>query len=182
MPGFAGHTLANSLVLIGTTAFLIHEGASTPTVLAVDTGIVISTLVLSPDMDLFTSKPMEEWGLARFFWWPYAKLVKHRDRLHTPILGTTVRWLYLLVLLLLIYLAGRLFLDWLGLHVQLSLADPRRDLSHYLQYLVFMFVGGNIADAVHFLLDMSTHGLEHGTVHSHSHRPRMRYQHGARRF
>ena len=181
MPGFTGHTLANTIVLIGTTALMQHVGLSTPTILAVDTGIAISTLVLSPDMDLFTSKPMEDWGLLRFFWWPYAKLVKHRDRLHTPILGTTVRWLYLLVLLFLIFLAGRFLLDWMGLRFALSFADPRRDLSHYLQYVAYMFIGGNIADAVHFFLDVSTHGLEHGKVHHHA-RPRVRYPQGARRF
>jgi uncharacterized metal-binding protein len=65
---------------------------SIPDIVAVDAGVVISTLILSPDMDLFTSKSMDDWGILRYFWWPYTKIVKHRDRLHTPLLGTLVRW------------------------------------------------------------------------------------------
>ena len=99
MPGFVGHTTANGIVLVGTTAFMWTQGWSIADIVAVDAGVAVSTLILSPDMDLFTSKSMEDWGILRYFWWPYAKIVKHRDRLHTPLLGTCVRWLYTLVIL-----------------------------------------------------------------------------------
>ena len=58
MPGFRGHTIANSVVIVGTSAFMYSQGWSLPDIVAVDAGILISTLVLSPDMDLFTSQPM----------------------------------------------------------------------------------------------------------------------------
>jgi uncharacterized metal-binding protein len=162
MPGFTGHTTANTLLLVGTSAFLLERGWGTLDVIAIDAGIAISTLVLSPDMDLFTSKSMEDWGILRFFWWPYAKLVKHRDRLHTPILGTTVRWAYLLILLMLGLLVLRVALEQIGLRVDIAPIDPKGTFLHYARYVAEMFIGGNLADAVHFFLDVSTHGLEHG--------------------
>jgi uncharacterized metal-binding protein len=167
MPGFTGHTTANTLLLVGTSAFLLERGWATPDVIAIDLGIAISTLVLSPDMDLFTSKSMEDWGILRFFWWPYARLVKHRDRLHTPILGTTVRWSYLLVLLMLALLVLRIALERIGLRVDIAMIDPNTTFLHYARYVAVMFVGGNLADAVHFFLDVSTHGLEHGVPRHH---------------
>ncbi len=182
MPGFAGHTLANSLVLVGTSAILADRGWPVASIIAVDVGIAISTLVLSPDMDLFTSKPMEEWGILKYFWWPYARLVKHRDRLHTPILGTTVRWMYLLILVALLVLAVRLLLRLMGADVSLTYQGDLDNLLRNLRVVIDLYIGANIADAVHFLLDMSTHGLEHGTARYHSHSPRTRYQHGARKY
>lgn len=169
MPGFTGHTTANTLLLVGTSALLLNQGWEVQDIIAIDVGIAISTLVLSPDMDLFTSKPMEDWGLLRFFWWPYARLVKHRDRLHTPILGTTVRWSYLLVLLLLALLTFRLLLERIGMRVDISFIDPNRTFLHYAKYVAEMFIGGNLADAVHFFLDVSTHGLEHGVPRHYHH-------------
>lgn len=161
MPGFAGHTFADSLVLIGTSALLADRGWPAPSIIAVDVGIAISTLVLSPDMDLFTSKPMEEWGILKYFWWPYARLVKHRDRLHTPILGTTVRWMYLLILAALIVLGVRLLLRLMGADVSLTYQGDLDNLLRNLRVVIDLYIGANIADAVHFLLDIMTHGLHH---------------------
>lgn len=176
MPGFAGHTTANTLLLVGTSAFLLQQGWTTQDIVAIDAGIAISTLVLSPDMDLFTSKSMEDWGILRFFWWPYAKLVKHRDRLHTPILGTTVRWSNLLILLILGLLFLRVVLERIGLRVDIATIDPNSTFLHYARYVAEMSIGGNLADTVHFFLDVSTHGLEHGVPrHYHVHASMQRH-------
>ncbi len=177
MPGFVVHTTANTLVLVGASALLSNIGWAPQDIIALDAGILISTLILSPDMDLFTSRPMEDWGLLRVFWWPYARLVKHRDRLHTPILGTTVRWSYLLILFLVALLALRFALEWAGVRVSLSFVDPNRTILHYARFMAEMFIGGNIADAVHFVLDFYTHGLEHGRPRHYGHS-----QQAARRY
>lgn len=140
---------------------------SLPDIIAVDAGILISTIALSPDMDLFTSRPIEEWGLMRFFWWPYARLVKHRDRLHTPILGTSVRWLYMLAVFSILIALLLILLRQVGLRISLSFTGDREDAIYYLLYVVDMFIGANIADAIHFGLDIFTHGLKHGEGHFH---------------
>lgn len=167
MPGFVGHTTANGIVLVGTTALMWTQGWSIPDIAAVDAGIALSTFVLSPDMDLFTSKSMDDWGILGIFWWPYAKLVKHRDRLHTPLLGTLVRWLYLLVVLTIIIAPIVIILRRVGF--RMTFQGDTEDIVWYLGYLLDAFVGANLADAMHFVLDISTTGLKRN-FGSHHHR------------
>jgi uncharacterized metal-binding protein len=167
MPGFVGHTTANGIVLVGTTAVMWSQGWSLADIAAVDAGIALSTLVLSPDMDLFTSKSMDDWGLLRIFWWPYAKLVKHRDRLHTPLLGTFVRWLYLAAVLSIAIVPIAILLRRMGFHM--TFEGEAGDILWYLGYLVDAFVGACLADAMHFVLDLSTTGLKR-SFGSHHHR------------
>ena len=167
MPGFVGHTTANGIVLAGTTAFMWTQGWSLADIIAVDAGVAISTLILSPDMDLFTSKSMEDWGILRYFWWPYAKIVKHRDRLHTPLLGTFVRWLYTLVILSIAIVPLAILVRRIGF--QVTFRGETDDIIWYLGYLLDVFVGANLADAMHFVLDMLTTGLKEG-FGAHHHR------------
>lgn len=171
MPGFTGHTVANGIVLAGTTVVMASQGWSMQDIIAVDAGILVSTLILSPDMDLFTSRSMDDWGLLRIFWWPYAKLVKHRDRLHIPVLGTTVRWLYTLGLIGLIVLLFRFWFSRIGLQVDLSFAGDTDDVIYNLLYVVDVYIGAVIADAVHYILDMVTHELKRGSPRHHHHPP-----------
>ncbi len=167
MPGFIGHTTANGVVLVGTTAVMWTQGWSIPDIAAVDIGIAISSLVLSPDMDLFTSKSMDDWGILRIFWWPYAKIVKHRDRLHTPILGTFVRWLYMMVIIAIAIVPWAILLRRIGF--KMTFQGDAEDIAWYLGYLVDAFVGANLADAMHFVLDMTTTGFKEGLGHHHHH-------------
>ena len=158
MPGFVGHTTANGIVLAGTTAFMWSQGWSVADIFAVDAGVAISTLILSPDMDLFVSKSMDDWGILRFFWWPYAKIVKHRDRLHVPLLGTGVRWLYTLLLLSLASVPLAILVRRIGF--QVTFAGETEDVIWYLGYLLDAFLGAILADAMHFTLDVLTTGLK----------------------
>ena len=165
MPGFTGHTITNSVALVGVSAFMLYDHWSIPDIAAVDAGILISTIVLSPDMDLFTSKSIEEWGVLKYAWWPYSKLVKHRDRLHTPLLGTSVRWLYVMAIFSIALTVAALVLRQIGIKISLAYTGDTADAFWYLGYLLDVFIGGNIADALHFSLDMVTHGLKHGEGH-----------------
>lgn len=167
MPGFVVHTTANGIVLVATTAVMWSQGWSTPDIIAVDAGIALSSLVLSPDMDLFASKSMDDWGILRIFWWPYARLVKHRDRLHTPLLGTLVRWLYLIAVLSIAIVPIALILRRVGF--RMTFQGDAEDIVWYLGYLLDAFVGANLADAMHFVLDMSTTGLKRNFA-GHHHR------------
>lgn len=172
MPGFTGHSIANSVALVATTAYMFNDHWSLPDILAVDAGIAIATVALSPDMDLFTSRPMVDWGLMKYFWWPYARIVKHRDRLHTPILGTTVRWAYTLGILSVLLAVIDLMLRAVGLKISVAYAGGAGDAAYYLLYVLDVFIGANIADAIHFGLDIFTHGLKHGERDFHPPPPR----------
>lgn len=57
---------------------------------------VLGGLFLSPDLDL-VSRPYKRWGLLRFIWIPYQRLIpRHRHWLsHGVIVGSIVRLLYL---------------------------------------------------------------------------------------
>ncbi len=156
MPGFVGHTTANAVVLVGTTSVMWAQGWSVPDILAVDAGIVIATLVLSPDMDLYTSKSMQQWGWRRIFWLPYAKLAKHRDRLHLPVLGTAVRWLYWAALIALAVILFRFLFRRVGLQIDFSFDGDSADIVYNLLYLADVFLGAVLADTMHYVLDMTT--------------------------
>ena len=68
-------------------------------------GYMIGTFFLSPDNDIFHSKPNKRWKFLRFIWKPYTKIFSHRGLSHIPVLGMITKLLYLsLVFLLLIVL------------------------------------------------------------------------------
>jgi len=172
MPGFIGHTSGNAVALVGTTAFMIYDHWSMFDIAAVGAGIFVSTIVLSPDMDLFNSKSMEDWGWARIFWWPYAKLVKHRDRLHIPILGTLVRWLYMAAVLSIFIIPIWIILK--RSNIAISFQGDTEDIMWYLGYVFDVLLGATIADTMHYVLDITSTflkrklGLSFADHHSHS--------------
>ena len=160
MPGFIGHTTANGIVLLGTTAVMRWQGWSWSDVVAVDAGITIASIVLSPDMDLFNSKPMDGWGWLRLLWWPYSKLAKHRDRLHMPVVGTAVRWAYWSAILALLITISYLLFRRIGVNVDLSFEGGVNELAYNLLYLFDVFLGAVLADTTHYVLDMTTTRLK----------------------
>jgi uncharacterized metal-binding protein len=162
MPGFIGHTAANTVALVGTSAYMWYDRWSIPDILAVDAGILIATFILSPDMDLFKSEPMAGWGVLRIFWLRYAKLVRHRDRLHIPVLGTAVRWLYLSFWIGLLVILFRFWFRRIGLQVEFDFQGDTDDMIYNLLFLVDVFVGAIIADTMHYVLDIITSKLKIG--------------------
>ena len=103
---------------------------TTPVILAAaiasgyaDVGIIatasyyLAGMYLSPDLDL-TSRPFKRWGLLRFIWLPYQRLIpRHRHWLsHGPVIGSAVRLLYLAAWLtpLLVFFPGLHRVQWVG--------------------------------------------------------------------
>lgn len=158
MPGFIGHTTGNAIALVGTTAFMLYDKWSLPDVGVVGAGMIVSTIVLSPDMDLFNSRSMDDWGWMRIFWWPYAKLVKHRDRLHIPVLGTLVRWLYMAAVLSIIVIPIYIILK--RSNIVFAFQGDTQDIFWYVGYVIDLLVGATIADTVHFVLDITSTALK----------------------
>lgn len=85
-------TLWGLPLLAGTAFSLTQSGNLT---LIVSGAFLFSGLMFGPDLDLH-SRPYKRWGPVRWIWIPYQKTLRHRSILsHGPIIGTTLRVLYL---------------------------------------------------------------------------------------
>ncbi len=160
MPGFVGHTVANTALVIGTTVVMRAQSWSWQDVLAVNSGIVIATFVLSPDMDLFHSHSIKGWGWLRLLWWPYSRFARHRDRLHFPIIGTMARWLYVLTILAFLLIPFQWWLHHIGLRIAFDFTGDTEDLLYNALYLADVFLGAVLADTLHYVLDLASTKLK----------------------
>jgi uncharacterized metal-binding protein len=112
-------TLWSLPIVAGVTFERTQSGELT---LLVASGFLLGGLMLGPDLDIH-SRQYRRWGGLRWLWLPYRKYVRHRSFLsHGPLIGTTVRLLYLAV-----------WLSGLGLGVILGVS------------IVYQLIG-NIAD------------------------------------
>jgi uncharacterized metal-binding protein len=85
-------TLWSLPVLAGFTYERTHSGELT---LIVTSSFLIGGLMFGPDLDI-NSRQYHRWGILRWIWLPYRKSIRHRSVLsHGPLIGTTVRLLYL---------------------------------------------------------------------------------------
>ena len=58
-------------------------------------GVLLGTLLLSPDLDMWNTRPMKRWGPLKLLWAPYAWMHSHRGVSHSWLVGPGVRLLYL---------------------------------------------------------------------------------------
>ena len=57
-------------------------------------------LWLSPDLDT-NSLALKRWGILKYLWWPYQKIIPHRSIFsHGPFIGTALRVSYLLSMIM----------------------------------------------------------------------------------
>lgn len=62
--------------------------------LVVSAAFLFGGLMFGPDLDT-TSRPYARWSIARFIWFPYRKMFKHRSRWsHGLVFGTFLRVVY----------------------------------------------------------------------------------------
>ncbi|ACO04585.1 MAG TPA: hypothetical protein DEP48_09015 [Persephonella sp.] len=120
-------------------------------------GYIIGTFFLSPDNDIYHSKPNRRWGFLRFVWYPYTKIFSHRGISHIPVIGTATKIVYLsLVSLILIYIF--IFsLKYAFPDLDIQILDRFRDVDIY-SFLsgsfVFSFIFGIfLAEMVHIFTD-----------------------------
>lgn len=111
---------AKAIAAVGLPATAFFARDILPLVPAMAMGFLLGGLYLSPDLDI-RSRPYRRWGLLRWYWWPYQKLIPHRNWMsHWPIIGTAIRLGYLLVIPMSICLVQGWSLDWLVHPVALS--------------------------------------------------------------
>jgi uncharacterized metal-binding protein len=87
-----------SLPVVAGVTFL--QTQSSNLTLWVSAGFLFGGLMLGPDLDIH-SVHYKRWGWLRWVWLPYRGSMRHRSVLsHAPVIGTTLRVLYLGVWLL----------------------------------------------------------------------------------
>jgi uncharacterized metal-binding protein len=124
----------------------VHDRAitvTTPVILAAaiasghaEVGLIVTAsyylagMYLSPDLDL-VSRPFKRWGLLRFVWLPYRRLIPfHRHWLsHGPVVGSAVRLVYLAALVspLWFFFPGLQQVQWSGVTATKAMAATVRD-------------------------------------------------------
>ncbi|WP_414621156.1 metal-binding protein [Calothrix sp. CCY 0018] len=82
-----------ALPFIAGVAFWQTRSSSITLIIA--SGFMFGGLMFGPDLDIYSIQ-YQRWGYFRFIWLPYQKSLRHRSFLsHGPLIGTTVRVLYL---------------------------------------------------------------------------------------
>ena len=119
-------------------------------------GYLTGTFFLSPDNDLYHSKPVQRWKFLKFIWYPLTKFSKHRGLSHIPIIGSLIRLGYLMLILLSLYLLilyGAKFFN-----VSIPFLPPINETT--LKQAVFnihfisFFLGLVCAEIVHIVVDI----------------------------
>ncbi|MBH8575552.1 metal-binding protein [Nostocaceae cyanobacterium CENA369] len=139
----------------GVTFWQTHSGNVT---LLVAGGFLFGGLMFGPDLDIY-SVQYQRWGFVRWIWLPYQKSLRHRSFLsHGPIIGTTLRVLYLgcllgILAILILPIATKLWnvtFTWEDLG-----AIIERSLTAYSTEFLALFLGLELGAMSHSLSDWS---------------------------
>ncbi|MBW4634952.1 MAG: metal-binding protein [Iphinoe sp. HA4291-MV1] len=119
-------------------------------------GFLFGGLMFGPDLDIY-SRHYQRWGFLRFIWLPYQKSLRHRSLLsHGPIIGTTLRILYLgclgaMVVIFTLFIVEKLWnvqFNW-----QTTGGTVTSTLTHYSMEFIALFVGLEVGAMSHSLSD-----------------------------
>lgn len=140
-------------LVTGVTFWQTNSGNLT---LLVVGGFLFGGLMFGPDLDIY-SRPFQRWGFLRFIWLPYQKSLRHRSLLsHGPIIGTTLRVIYLAGLIAIAAVFALFVVEKLW-NVQLnwqSLGETvTSTLTHYSTEFLALFLGLEVGAMSHSLSD-----------------------------
>ncbi|MFQ5794308.1 MAG: DUF2227 family putative metal-binding protein [Candidatus Bipolaricaulia bacterium] len=156
MPSGKQHLHTELILLPVVIAGLYLLGERFPSVMLRSTDLLfvagaylLSSLLLSPDLDLRYNLARRRWGLLGVIWIPYIKLFKHRHLSHHLFFGPLSRIVYLLLVAGLVLFGlyrghvierpdGIQFIDYLAIH--------RRSL-------LWIVLGLYLPNALHILYD-----------------------------
>lgn len=119
-------------------------------------GFLFGGLMFGPDLDIY-SRHYQRWGLLRFIWLPYQKSLRHRSFLsHGPVIGTTLRVLYLgtlgaIAAILALFVVEKLWnvqLNW-----QTASGTVTSTLTHYSTEFLALLIGLELGAMSHSLSD-----------------------------
>jgi len=125
-------------------------------------GYLIGTFFLSPDNDVYHSKPNRRWKFLRFLWLPYTRIFSHRGVSHTPILGSFIKVIYLILVLFVLacIVAGSVYLYDSSLLNKVILDYRKNTDWNYLLFVlkhpftVSFLIGLFLAEIVHIATDV----------------------------
>ncbi len=137
----------------GVTLWQTHSSNAT---LLVAGGFLFGGLMFGPDLDIY-SLQFQRWGFLRWIWLPYQKSLRHRSFLsHGPIIGTTLRVVYLGTLLTVVAIFALLIAEKLG-NFALNWQDLSlivgRSLWVYPTEYIALFLGLELGAMSHSLSD-----------------------------
>jgi uncharacterized metal-binding protein len=126
--------------------------------LLVASGFMFGGLMFGPDLDIY-SRQYQRWGLLRWIWIPYQKSLRHRSFLsHGPIIGTTLRVIYLSGVVGILIIFGAVVAQILGngnWSRQVLNEAVARSLFHHSTELLALFLGLELGAMSHSLSDWS---------------------------
>jgi len=137
---------------------LVATGSSNMTLLVLG-GFMFGGLMFGPDLDIY-SRQFQRWGWFRWIWLPYQKSLRHRSFLsHGPIIGTTLRVVYLIVfvagttglVLLILAIFSNISVNWGDIW-----AKVRQNISTYARELFAWFIGCELGAMSHYLSDWTS--------------------------
>ncbi|MBD2503077.1 metal-binding protein [Anabaena azotica] len=140
-------------MVAGVTFWQTRSGNVT---LLVAGGFMFGGLMFGPDLDIY-SRQYQRWGFLRWIWLPYQKSLRHRSFLsHGPLIGTTLRVVYLSSLLAVLTLVILAVADKL-LNMAVTWQDVERtvgrSLSSYTPEFLALFLGLELGAMSHSLSD-----------------------------
>jgi uncharacterized metal-binding protein len=95
MPSGRTHDSITLYALPVVASVTFWQTGSSNVTLLVSGGFLFGGLMFGPDLDIYSIQ-YQRWGFLRWIWLPYQKSLRHRSFLsHGPIIGTTLRVLYL---------------------------------------------------------------------------------------
>jgi uncharacterized metal-binding protein len=163
------HRTFNTVASVPITGALIFGlGTPVPLALSFAAGYTIATYFINPDLDLY-SDGYQSWGIFRFYWYPYQKILAHRSFLsHAPIVGTLFRIAYLLTLPVLVLLL-------VGTAARNSVREALLAwIPQFLPYILMFILGMVISDALHLVLDVTSTSMKRTFKIGKRSRPRYR--------
>ncbi|CCH68112.1 putative protein [Richelia intracellularis HH01] len=118
-------------------------------------GFLFGGLMFGPDLDIY-SRHYKRWGWFRWVWLPYQKSLRHRSFLsHGPIIGTTLRLIYLFCVVCLFWFLLLLFTrDILNLNWNWEIAG--KSIFHYRKEFFTLFLGMELGAMSHYLIDWTS--------------------------
>ena len=136
--------------------FTFEQTQSGNLTLLVSGGFLFGGLMFGPDLDIY-SKQYQRWGWLRWIWLPYQKSLRHRSFLsHGPIVGTTLRLLYLaawlgIVGILILKIAQ---VGWgVGWSWRPTVQFLRASITHYSAEWIALYLGLELGAVSHIVSD-----------------------------
>jgi uncharacterized metal-binding protein len=162
------HRIINTVASVPITGGLIWSGVPIPLALSFTVGYTIATFFINPDLDLI-SDGYNSWGIFRFYWYPYHKILAHRSFLsHAPVVGTLFRIVYL-------FSVPVLLLLFIGTAARNSVRDALLAwVPQYIPYILMFILGMIISDALHLVLDVGSTSVKRTFKIGKRSRPRYR--------